>query len=257
MQQSHKGKHIYNLDIRRIDPKDVHYGDDNKIKSLRLPARVDLTTRFPAAFDQGALGSCVAQVFCALYGYNAPKKQKYMWSRLFHYYTVRKIQGTIQYDSGATLYDGINALKNYGVCREKLWRYDIRKFKKNPPERCYRNAKLHRVVTAYNVRQNLETMKGYLAAGIPFAIGIAVYSEFESDYAARTGVISMPASNSEFLGGHAVGVVGYNDATNTFIIRNSWGTGWGKNGYGTIPYEYLLDPSLTSDMWYIAKTTDS
>lgn len=257
MQQSNKSKRIYNLDIRRIDPKDIDYGDDSKIKSLKLPASVDLTSSFPVAFDQGALGSCVAQAFCALYGYKAPKKQKYKWSRLFHYYTTRKIQGTINYDSGATLYDGIKALKNYGVCREQLWPYDISKFKINPYARCYRNALRHRVLKAYNVRQDLDTMKRYLVAGYPFVTGIAIYSEFDSDDAARTGNIPMPTANSEFLGGHAVVVIGYNDATQRFKFRNSWGTGWGNNGYGTLPYAYLLDPLLTSDMWYIAKTTDS
>jgi C1A family cysteine protease len=257
MQQSHKGKHIYNLDIRRIDPKDIDYGDDSKIKALKLPASVDLTPRFPAAFDQGALGSCTSQALCALYGYNAGKKSHYSWSRLFLYYIERKIEGTINYDSGATIFHGIRALKKYGVCREQLWQYDISKFKINPPERCYRNAKLHRALKAYNVRQDLETMKGYLAAGNPFVIGIAVYEEFESDDAARTGNIPMPGQNSHFLGGHALIVGGYDDSTQRFNIRNSWGTGWGNNGNGTLPYPYLLDPSLTSDMWYIAQTTDS
>lgn len=100
-------------------------------------------------------------------------------------------------------------------------------------------------------------MKRYLVAGYPFVTGIAIYSEFDSDDAARTGNIPMPTANSEFLGGHAVVVIGYNDATQRFKFRNSWGTGWGNNGYGTLPYAYLLDPLLTSDMWYIAKTTDS
>jgi len=25
-----------------------------------------------------------------------------------------------------------------------------------------------------------------------------------------------------------------------FLIRNSWGTGWGENGYGQLPYEYVV-----------------
>jgi len=194
---------------------------------------------------------------CALYGYNARKKSKYLWSRLFLYYIERQLEGTINSDSGATIYDGIKALKIYGVCPEQFWPYDIRKYKITPPAICYRRAKLHRVLAAYNVRQNLETMKGYLAAGNPFVIGITVYEEFESDGAARTGDIPMPGQNSQLLGGHALIVVGYDDSTQRFKFRNSWGTGWGNNGYGTLPYKYLLDPSLTSDTWYIAQTTDS
>ena len=30
---------------------------------------------------------------------------------------------------------------------------------------------------------------------------------------------------------HCIGIVGYNDATGYWIIRNSWGTGWGQGGY--------------------------
>jgi len=30
---------------------------------------------------------------------------------------------------------------------------------------------------------------------------------------------------------HAVSLVGWNDAENTWILRNSWGTGWGESGY--------------------------
>ncbi|MGI8571877.1 MAG: peptidase, partial [Solirubrobacteraceae bacterium] len=32
---------------------------------------------------------------------------------------------------------------------------------------------------------------------------------------------------------------------------NSWGEGWGQAGYFTMPYAYLLNPSLSSDFWTI------
>jgi Cysteine protease len=38
-------------------------------------------------------------------------------------------------------------------------------------------------------------------------------------------------------------------------VRNSWGTGWGRRGYGTIPYEYLLNPGLSADFWTIRIVT--
>ena len=43
--------------------------------------------------------------------------------------------------------------------------------------------------------------------------------------------------------------VGYDDAKQWFIIRNSWGTGWGMKGYFTLPYAYVTDASLASDFW--------
>jgi hypothetical protein len=41
----------------------------------------------------------------------------------------------------------------------------------------------------------------------------------------------------ELLGGHAISIVGYNDVDRYWIIRNSWSTFWGENGYGMISYD--------------------
>jgi C1A family cysteine protease len=94
-------------------------------------------------------------------------------------------------------------------------------------------------------------MKTCLASGFPIVVGIAVYSSFESGTVAKTGVVPMPKSNEECLGGHAVVCVGYDDKAQTWIMRNSWGLGWGNKGYFTLPYLYLLDSSLCSDLWCI------
>jgi C1A family cysteine protease len=37
----------------------------------------------------------------------------------------------------------------------------------------------------------------------------------------------MPKSSENCLGGHAVLVVGYDDTKKTWLMRNSWGDGWG------------------------------
>jgi C1A family cysteine protease len=45
--------------------------------------------------------------------------------------------------------------------------------------------------------------------------------------------------------------VGYDDASQTFLVRNSWGAAWGMAGYFTMPYTYLIQPGLASDLWTI------
>jgi C1A family cysteine protease len=94
-------------------------------------------------------------------------------------------------------------------------------------------------------------MKGCLAAGYPFVFGFTVYESFESQEVAQTGHAPMPATTEQVLGGHAVVAVGYEDANQWFIVRNSWGTGWGMAGYFTLPYTYVTQPRLASDFWTI------
>ncbi|MCA1992489.1 MAG: peptidase, partial [Coleofasciculus sp. S288] len=45
--------------------------------------------------------------------------------------------------------------------------------------------------------------------------------------------------------------VGYDDAQQRFIIRNSWGAEWGIGGYFTMPYSYIVNPNLATDFWTI------
>lgn len=61
----------------------------------------------------------------------------------------------------------------------------------------------------------------------------------------------MPAAGDALLGGHAVLCVGYNDLKKQWTMRNSWGAGWGAKGYFYLPYDYLVDPALSSDAWML------
>ena len=81
--------------------------------------------------------------------------------------------------------------------------------------------------------------------------GFSVYDSFESTQVAKTGVVPMPATGEKQIGGHAVLAVGYDDTQQRFIVRNSWGRGWGMRGYFTMPYAYLSDSNLSDDLWTI------
>ena len=74
---------------------------------------------------------------------------------------------------------------------------------------------------------------------------------------ANTGNMPYPNVNTEqLLGGHAVAIVGYNDATGKFIARNSWGTSWGDHGYFYMPYQVIQDTTMSDDFWIITSITN-
>jgi C1A family cysteine protease len=179
----------------------------------------------------------------------------FMPSRLFIYYNERAMEGTVNEDSGAQIRDGIKSVAKQGDCPEDLWPYDITKFAVKPPQQCYQQALKFKAVLYQRLSQISNQLKGCLASGYPFVFGFTVYESFESQQVAQTGHAPMPAPTEASIGGHAVIAVGYDDSQNWFIVRNSWGVGWGMKGYFTLPYAYLIDPNLASDFWIIRVVT--
>lgn len=237
----------YPLNICQVHSSKVNLLKLPSVK--KLPAIVDLRKKMPPIYDQGELGSCTANALCTLAGYN---NLSFFGSRLFVYYNERVLQNSVDFDSGATLEDGITSLKKHGICKEKLWPYDISKFSVRPPEICYDNAKKHLTLEATNVMNNIMSIKKSLFHGYPMVVGIMIYESFESAAAKKTGIVPIPLPNESFLGGHAVTVVGYDDTKQMWIMGNSWGNSWGINGYFYLPYAYLTS-DMASNLWNIIR----
>lgn len=248
---------VYNYKFQEEDPNDhkfhLHVA---QMQATALPSQVDLRDSgyMPPVLDQSCLGACTANAtsnalrFCL-------KKNKavkdFQPSRLFIYYYSRLLEGTINEDSGAVIRDVMKAVHTYGACSENNWGYDISKFTVLPPAAVFRAAQTHIKGFQYMaVNQDLNSLKNALAQGFPIVFGMSVYSSFESDTVAKTGVVPMPNQNDQNLGGHAQIICGYKDDTQQFIVMNSWGN-WGDKGFCYIPYKYLLDGNLSSDFWVV------
>jgi C1A family cysteine protease len=219
----------------------------------QLPPQVDLRTQCPGVYDQGQLGSCTANAIAGALEFDQmkQKEQPFTPSRLFIYYNEREIEGTVASDSGAQIRDGVKSVNQQGAPPETDWPYDITKFADKPPQPAFDDATKHEAILYRRLTQTLGQLKGCLAEGFPFVFGFVVYESFESPEVASTGQAPMPAAGEKQLGGHAVLAVGYDESQQRFTVRNSWGPGWGMQGYFTLPYPYLLQGTLSSDFWTI------
>ena len=219
-----------------------------------LPKTVDMRPQCPDVYDQGQLGSCTANAIGGALEFDQMKQKEpnpFTPSRLFIYYNERAIEGTVGSDSGAQIRDGVKSVNQLGAPPETDWPYVIAKFTNKPPKKAYTDALHNQAILYQRLTPTLSQLKGCLASGYPFVFGFTVYESFESAAVAKSGKVPMPRAGEQQLGGHAVLAVGYQESNQTFIVRNSWGTGWGMKGYFTMPYPYLLQPTLASDFWTI------
>ncbi len=245
------------------DQRDLLYSA-SLARLRKLPEQVDLRKGCPPVYDQGEIGSCTANAIAAAVQFNRGKngqKPDFIPSRLFIYYNERVIERSVAYDAGATLRDGVKSVAKLGVCPESEWPYDDTgpieegaafpakaRAAQKPTAKCYRDALPHRVMSYHRIAPVLAQMKACLADGYPFVLGFTVYSRW---YERQTADISMPGRNESAVGGHAVLAVGYDDASQRFTVRNSWGKKAGDKGYFYMPYAYLLDSSLARDFWTV------
>jgi len=220
-------------------------------------ATADLRTMCSPVESQGNIGSCTGNAVAALIEFLHRKNRKNIEiSRLFIYYQARVYEGTTNYDSGAYIRDAIKAVSKVGAPTEALWPYNTRKVSYRPSQLAYNNAATRKVST-YHRCADFTAVKSALIQGYPVVVGFDVYESFEYDIVTDTGMMPYPNTRRErLLGGHAVVLVGYNDTTQCFIARNSWGTGWGDRGYFYMPYQVIQNKTMSDDFWFITSITN-
>jgi C1A family cysteine protease len=243
-----------------------------KTVSTTTPDKHDVKQWCPPIENQLNLGSCTANAGVGLVEYfeNRAFGRHTDASRLFLYKVTRNLLGWTG-DRGAYLRTTMAAMALFGVPPEQYWEYIVQDFDVEPTAFCYAFAQSYQAITYYRLDPSgtprdvlLNRIKLYLRAGLPSMFGFTVYSSYTQ--ANSTGEIPFPAPGENRVGGHAVVAVGYDDekkiknanpgASETkgaLMIRNSWGTGWGENGYGWLPYDFILRYQAI-DWWSLLKS---
>ena len=96
-----------------------------------------------------------------------------------------------------------------------------------------------------------QAIKNALAVYGPLVTTFDVYYDF---YSYRSGIYEYISGT--YQGGHAVVIAGYQDdpavdGGGYFIVKNSWGTGWGESGYFNIAYSQTGAPVYFGE-WTLA-----
>lgn len=257
-------------DIRdyQMDTPDIQeiMAKSDVLKALiKPPAAKDLRAWCSPIEDQGSLGSCTANAGVGLMEYYQRRAfGKYFdGSRLFLYKATRNLEGWTG-DTGAYLRSTMKAMVLFGIPPERYWPYQIGQFDVEPTAFCYSFGQSFKTIKYYRIdppgtstSKVLSAIRRNLAAGLALMFGFTVYSSIPP-VGTGSGDIPFPGPAERVLGGHAIVAVGYDDKKQigkekgALLIRNSWGTEWGEQGYGWLPYAYV-ESGLAVDFWSLVQ----
>lgn len=189
--------------------------------------------------DQGNCGSCVAFGTCATIEANIRIKAKKptMAVDLSEAFLLFCGGGSC---NGWGLTAGLDYAKATGVTDEACFPYQDH----NMPcgNRCSDWASRLKKILSYAGRATMDARKAALSTIGPCVAGMAVYNDF---FNYKSGIY-VKASAASLAGYHCICVVGYDDNQQCWIVKNSWGTGWGDGGFVKIRYnqaDLLIDTS--------------
>ena len=235
----------------RRDPDDERdFKMSSDMRKLSIPMAVDHTPEMSSIKDQGRLGSCVGFAVSALkewQEYTENKREvaagkidwrrgkEYDLSESWVYWNSKKIDPWPG-EEGTSIRYAMKVLNRLGVPTEGAWPYDDINIGK-PKAWAPLIAKWAWIGNYWRVA-DLRELKIALQM-TPVPIGIACFREIF--YVGSDGIVAYPSNKNDMYGGHAVCAVGYDDERKLVKFKNSWGKGWGDNGYGYLPYSYIDD----------------
>jgi hypothetical protein len=239
-------EHASGVNMRGVSPIPVHLSESPSPESAGSHrGHVDLRNRFPPVRDQGAVGSCVGFGFAALADYLTGSR-KAAWSPLALWSLGREHEGTFPANVGIAMQDAADIMDLQGSFPEVILPYPEGIQRRDPKfgftlgraasaaqYRSYGRRTASPVVALPSADRIVPT----LDAGLP--VVIAIFEPRQFDYPAPGGFVDTDGPNVPTENAHCVVVVGYDDASERLIVRNSWGRAWGDQGYCYMSYDFI------------------
>lgn len=188
--------------------------------TIDLPMTFDMRPDLTAVRDQGRQGSCVAHAGVVMKEWQERKEIGYRSQLSPQFiYNLR----TNYPSEGMYLSDLMRILSEKGVCREYLLPYESTSSPSSITQAAYKDALNFKIKSYAEIPygSDVTRVKSTLVLNGPAIIAFPVYNYTSKFWIQRSG--------DNFIGNHAVAIVGYTN--DSFIIRNSWGQNWGDRGY--------------------------
>ena len=233
------------------------------------PAPTSDNSALTCSLDQGAIGSCqsngpaqafyMAMMVAIANGLIAV--EAFILARLWLYFEIRYIEGTINSDAGGNIGDAFTMLAAKGVPSEAVYPYDVTKFKDMPGPSVDRAAfdsrgqigvQYHPISTTGMDLLNDVRRASTAKFGVVF--GCTVSEAFCSTM--PNGTVEAPGPNDQIAGGHCMTVVGHDDEKQRLLVKNSWSDDWhdpeAPVGCFFMSYSYFINPTYgASDCWVV------
>jgi hypothetical protein len=217
-----------------------------------IPSSKDLRTTWWKVGDQGSTGSCVgwATADSVLRWHMVKSGRLKNSERLSVRFQWMASKETDQFATppstfievaGTSLKAALDVARKYGAVREQVLGFDNGKLFPGDEETFYALASEFKIGGYFNLtpkgNDDLESWRRWIATKGPILTRLSVDRTWDkaSDTKGQLDVYKRDTAR----GGHAVSVVGY--TPDRFIIRNSWGTGWGDRGFGWASVAYARD----------------
>lgn len=222
-----------------FDPRDILFGSV-------VPPTVELPRKFSLRVKQSPVptqnfGSCVGFSAKAIKEYQ--EKVEHLEDKILSgrfAYAMAKTQDGIPGQEGTYPRVMMKVLAGVGISNESS-------FPNNPapptheqyispiPDRAIEEAIVNRI-DGFARCVTLQELKQAIYNHGPVLVTLYVYDTFDNPIFGFIG----PHQSPNNRGGHAIIAVGWDDDKDGGIVevKNSWGTGWGDQGYGFVSYNY-------------------
>ncbi len=225
-----------------------HALQSGAVRQATAPAAIDLRQPWWTIGDQEDTGSCVGWASTdGVMRYHMHKagrlgekdllSVRYTWMASKETDPDTSHATTFIEEAGTYLKTAMDVCRKWGVVPEELLPFKITTQMYTGQESTfYSTAAQRRASAYYNLGTDLNQWRTWLASNGPILAGVSVDATW--DNATATHGLLDTFQPDTIRGGHAVCIVG-SRADRRFIIRNSWGTGWGDKGFGYASEAYV------------------